>query len=286
VLSKYFLHPSFLKWGKFMPFLKSDRESLFFYYHTENLNTTGAIEGIVFLHSLGTDHRMWKYQLEDLKGKRWVLIAPDARGHGKSSWNTGISLNLWVNDILQLIDFLGLQRVIICGVSMGGVQALAFAQRYPNRVSGLVLADTFARIEPEVVPKKIRLTAGIAKERGMEKYANQYLDLTLSYSNTAQAIREVLRKSIAEMELEAYQESVQACFSVNLERGLKDLNIPALVLIGEDDQKTPISYSKVIAEGIPESKLRIVPRACHLANVDQPKEFNHLLKEFLTALEN
>ncbi|MGF6947575.1 3-oxoadipate enol-lactonase [Neobacillus sp. B4I6] len=269
-----------------MPFLKTDKESLFYHNQTENLNTTGTHEGIVFLHSLGTDHQMWKYQLEDLDGKGRLLIAPDARGHGKSTRYTGISLDLWVNDILQLIDFLGLQRIIICGVSMGGVQALAFAQRYPNRVSGLVLADTFARIEPEAVHEKIRLTAGIAKELGMEKYANQYLDQTLSFSNTAQAIRETMRHSIAEMETGAYQKSAKACFSASLDSGLKNINIPTLVLIGENDQKTPLPYSQVIAESISDSNLMVVPRACHLANVDQPKEFNHLLKEFLSTLEN
>jgi 3-oxoadipate enol-lactonase len=120
----------------------------------------------------------------------------------------------------------------------------------------------------------------------MKKYANQYLDQTLSFSNSAQAIRETLRQSIAEMEAGVYQKSAKACFSVNLESELKNLNIPTLVLIGENDHKTPLSYSQVIAESISQSKLMVVPRACHLANVDQPNEFNHLLKEFLTTLEN
>lgn len=109
-----------------MPFLKTDKESLFYHHQTENLNTTGTHEGIVFLHSLGTDHQIWKYQLEDLDGMGRLLIAPDARGHGKSTWNTGISLDLWVDDILQLIEFLGLQKVVICGVSMGGGSGTCF----------------------------------------------------------------------------------------------------------------------------------------------------------------
>jgi 3-oxoadipate enol-lactonase len=95
------------------------------------LNTAGTHEGIVFLHSLGTDHQIWKYQFDELKGKERLLIAPDARGHGKSTRNAGISLDLWVNDILQLIDSLGLRKVIICGASMGGFRGLLLHNDIP-----------------------------------------------------------------------------------------------------------------------------------------------------------
>ncbi|MGP4080640.1 alpha/beta fold hydrolase [Pseudalkalibacillus sp. R45] len=269
-----------------MPFLKNNGESLFYHIQNEDLLNTGSNDVILFLHSLGADHRFWKYQLDDLEGMEWVAIAPVARGHGNSTWNRGISLNLWTDDILQLIDFLGIQKVVICGLSMGGVQALSFAQQFPERVRGLILADTFAKIEKESVSEKIRLTGGITKELGMDEYANHYLDLTLSHSFTAQVMRNPLRESIEQMDVTAYQESAEACFTVDLEGGLKELNIPTLVLIGEDDQKTPISYSKVITKNIPNSKLVVIPQARHLANVDQPKEFNRLLNEFLSVMQN
>jgi 3-oxoadipate enol-lactonase len=266
-----------------MTFVQHHNDQLFYHIQQGSKKTTN-VDGIVFLHSLGTDHRLWKYQFEALRDQAPVLVALDARGHGKSTWNSGIDLELWVEDISVVLDSLKLNKVILCGISMGGVEAMAFAQRYPERVSGLILADTFAKIDPSQVGNKIKLTGGVAKEQGMTLYADTYLDQTLSTSPRALAIREDLHCAIAGMDAEAYYQSAEACFSADVESGLEQLHIPALVMIGDDDQKTPIGLSQTIADKIAGSALRVVPQARHLSNVDNPDEFNQCVKDFLTAL--
>jgi 3-oxoadipate enol-lactonase len=268
-----------------MTFVQHNHDRIFYHIHQGSSTITGGYDAIVFLHSLGTDHSLWKYQFESLKEQEPLLIAFDTRGHGKSTCTDGINLDLWVEDILVVLDSLHLNKVILCGISMGGVEAMAFAQRYPERVGGLILADTFAKIDPSQVSNKIKLTGGTAKEQGMSVYADTYLDQTLSSSTKAQQIRADLRRAIAEMDADAYYASAETCFSTDVESGLDRLHIPTLVMIGDDDQKSPIGLSETIAHKMAGSMLRVVPQARHLANVDNPDEFNRYLKDFLASLK-
>src|SRR5690606_20582878 len=94
---------------------------------------------ILLLHSLGTDHRLWTPQLTPLADD-FRVVAPDSRGHGGSGWTGELDLDDWTDDLARVLDHLDLAQVALVGVSMGGVQALAFALRHPRRVRALVLA--------------------------------------------------------------------------------------------------------------------------------------------------
>ncbi|MDN4076039.1 alpha/beta fold hydrolase [Fictibacillus terranigra] len=263
-----------------MPYLRIESEEI--YYHLESGESDKTI---VLLHSLGTDHRIWKYQVEAFSEKGYNVIVPDIRGHGKSSCHNGVSVDHWVTDLLHLLDHLKIEKSILCGVSMGGVMAIAFTLKYPERVQNLILADTFAKISPSSVSEKIELTAGVAKEQGMDQYADTYLDSTLSNSPSAKAIRHSLRQAISEMPLCIYESSAESCFRVNLEEQLSRIAVPSLVLIGEEDFKTPIRLSKLIVSKIPKAELRIIPKGRHLSNVDEPDYFNRSVIEFLNIQE-
>jgi 3-oxoadipate enol-lactonase len=263
-----------------MPFLKSGHEKIF-YQITEGKVNHSNYDAVIFLHSLGTDHRMWRYQVEALIDHVPKIVTLDTRGHGKSTAQTRVSSDQWTEDIKNLCDDLKLEKVVLCGVSMGGVQSLAFALEHPEVTAGLVLADTFAKIEPDPVETKVNLTAGVAKEQGMKKYAHTYLDQTLSNSNTAVDIREDLYAAIAGISVDDYHQAAEACFSADFKKQLKTIHVPTLVLIGEEDLKTPMSLSEVIHKNIPNSILKTVPNAMHLSNVDNPHQFNQFVKDFL-----
>lgn len=119
----------------------------------------------------------------------------------------------------------------------------------------------------------------------MLKYADTYLDSTLSESETALAIRDTLKNAIAGMKAEAYQAAAKACFSIQLKNQLDKITVPTLVLIGEEDFKTPIELSKNISEKIVNSELKVIPKGRHLSNVDEPEIFNQLTMEFLNKLD-
>lgn len=264
-----------------MPYLQVNGDSIYYEIQKGTLKNS-AYDAIIFLHSLGTDHRIWKYQLAELNEDAPLLVTIDAKGHGESSANKEITIDTWVQDILEVIQTIQVKKVVLCGVSMGGIEAIAFAARYPEYVVGLVLADTFVKID--AVEEKIRLTASTARKQGMQTYANTYLDVTLSDSEAARDIRPELADAIAKMDVFSYQASVEACFRVDLVHVLADIQAPTLVLIGELDKKTPMALSEQIADHIPHSKLNVIPNACHLSNVDNPEGFNQQLIAFLRSL--
>jgi 3-oxoadipate enol-lactonase len=170
--------------------------------------------------------------------------------------------------------------VHLAGLSMGGVQALAYARAHPERVASLVLADTFAGLDPSVAEAKIAgITAAVTAD-GMPAYAERYLAETL-VGEVSAIRRERLRSAIAGVPAEAYLASTEVCFRADTSAGLADITAPTLVLIGEHDRKTPLSLSQEICRGIPGAELVQIPGAGHLANVENPEAFTGALLDFL-----
>ncbi|MCL6598909.1 MAG: alpha/beta hydrolase [Alicyclobacillus macrosporangiidus] len=236
---------------------------------------------VLFLHSLGTDHRLWQYQQEAVEGRTYGWM--DARGHGASQEHCPVSVELWVEDIREVIEQTARKDVVLCGISMGGVQALAFANKYPHLVGGLILADTFLRIPLHEQEAKIAGTAGKAAELGMDRYADEYLDATLTKSDSAMAIRPHLRQAISGMSLAMYVASARACFTADVSPVFS--GIPTLVLIGEHDFKTPRERADEIVASIPDARLQVIPNAAHLSNVDNPAAFNRAIQSFLEGVD-
>lgn len=262
--------------------LECDNEQLY-YEVLEGRTKDTHFDAIILLHSLGVDSRLWSFQREALKDYSPKVILFDTRGHGKSDTSSEITAEKWSDDIKHLCDTLSLNKVVLCGISMGGVQSIGFAVKHPEYIAGLILADTFAKI-PAQVEEKINLTAGVAKEQGMKKYSSTYLNNTLSDSPTAQTIRADLNDAIAKMNVEDYYHSAKACFTVDYEDQLQQIDVPTLVVIGEYDLKTPIELSKTIQQKIPNALLVTIPRGRHLSNVDNPEAFNRVITGFLKML--
>ncbi len=104
-------------------------------------------EAIVLLHGIGADNTMWKPQLQVFAEKGYYVLAPDLLGHGKSSKVNTLQLVDWENQINELLRQSGLSRCILLGVSMGGVIAQSFAMNNPEKVSSLILSDTFGELK-------------------------------------------------------------------------------------------------------------------------------------------
>ncbi|HEX6444132.1 MAG TPA: alpha/beta fold hydrolase [Streptosporangiales bacterium] len=237
---------------------------------------------VVLLHSLGTDHRMWQPQLDALAAHHRV-VAVDSRGHGGSGWRPGLTVDRWVDDIARLLDHADVRRAMFTGVSMGGVQALGFALRHPDRTAGLVLADTFAELTPYVAEARIAAMSGSATELGMPAYADRYVADTFTTTPFV-AEAELVRDAIATMALEPYLESVRTCFGVRLESRLPEIDAPTLVLWGERDAKTPCELSERLATGIPGATLHVLRDAGHLSNLENPQAFLDAVDQHLDSL--
>jgi pimeloyl-ACP methyl ester carboxylesterase len=234
---------------------------------------------VLALHSLGADHRMLQNQVELLAPYARV-IAPDCRGHGSSGWDGTATLPRWCADIEAVLDAAGAGAVDLLSISMGGVQAMAYARLRPQRVGRIVLADTFCRLDEELIPAKVEGTAGAAERLGMERYADYYLSQTLTAGANGSGASDLWR-AIAGASLDAYVASARACFGADVTEGLSSVRSPTLVLWGEWDRKTPRTLSEEIAAMLPDSELEVVPQAGHLSNLDNPAAFNGAVARFL-----
>jgi 3-oxoadipate enol-lactonase len=235
-------------------------------------------DAIVLLHSLGTDAGIWQDQAAEL-GTDQRVVMPDARGHGASDWAPPVTLDAWVEDLDRVLDAAGVESAVLAGLSMGGIQALAYGIERPDRLSGLVLADTFAELEPEVAAAKVRQLSATAEREGMPALADAYVAETFTLP-VGPEITARVRDPIAAMSPEAYVASAQACFGARLADRLDEVRAPTLVLWGAEDEKTPRALSEQLADGIERAELAEIPDAGHLSNLENPGAFTRALAAF------
>lgn len=235
-------------------------------------------QAMVLLHSLGADGRMWDGCLDRLTEDYRVII-PDSRGHGASGPVTTASVELWTTDLERVLDATGTDTAILVGLSLGGIQALAFAAEHPDRVTSLVVADSFAALPREVAREKIRHLNDQAIQGAMAAVADHYLADTFQHPYPPGA--EAVRKAIAAMDADSYCAAVEACFGVRIEDRLSRIQAPTLVMWGERDAKTPFALSEQIASAVKDSQLVTIPAAGHLSSVDNPEGFTAEVVAFL-----
>lgn len=238
-------------------------------------------DAVVLLHSLGTDHRMWRDQAAALRARHRV-VAPDCRGHGGSGWAEPVDTGAWVSDLDRVLDAARIERAALVGVSLGGIQAVAYAAARPHRVTAVVIADSFAELPADVAETKIAGLAGQAEADGMAAVADAYVADTFTLAPPPDGA-EPVRAAIAGMDARAYAASVRACFGARVADRLAAVRAPALVLWGDADTKTPRARSEQIAAGIPGARLREIPGAGHLSNLENPAAFTRAVEDFLSG---
>ena len=237
---------------------------------------------IIFIHGFPLNKSMWDMQVETLK-ENYRVITYDIRGHGNS--DPGMDeffIELFVNDLLGLMEKLGIEKSILCGLSLGGYIALNAVLKYPDRFDGLILNDTQCIADtPEI--KENRCIAIIRiKENGVEQYADESIKKLFSpesftkKKNVIAEVKEMITSTPKQTlcnTLHALAERKETC------NRLEEINIPVLIMVGKEDKITPIAAAQQMHEKILNSKLEIIQQAGHLSNLENPIAFNtHLLK--------
>ncbi|WP_166459515.1 alpha/beta fold hydrolase [Amycolatopsis pithecellobii] len=235
---------------------------------------------VVLLHSLATSARTWEPVRRALGG-RLRLLTPDCRGHGRSE--TGpMSPSAWADDLARILDDADVNRCVVGGVSLGGIQALAFAARHPDRVTGVVAADTFAHLEPAVATARIGSLVDQASTLTMVDVAEQYVADT--FTDTPPPASNLVAEEMAAMPAAVFCDAVRACFSVDIRADLAQVRCPAVVAWGENDTKTPRALSEAITDGLPDAELVVIPAAGHLSHLDNAPAFAGIVLDFHTRL--
>lgn len=255
---------------------------------TIGYDDVGEGNPLVLVHGHPFDRSMWRPQIDRFSGDGWRVIAPDLRGYGESDVAPGMTpLPTFAQDIIDLLDHIGADRFILCGLSMGGQIAMALYQLVPDRITGLLLADTVANAETADGKAARHTTADRLLREGMAPYADEVLPKMVAPHNIA-ALPAVAEHVLGMMQ-RTPAEGAAAALRGRAERPdyrdlLRTVAVPALVVVGSDDEYTPVSDAQVIAEATPQATLAVIDGAAHLPNLERPAEFNADLATFLASL--
>jgi 3-oxoadipate enol-lactonase len=256
---------------------------------TVGYDDRGSGEPVVLVHGHPFDSSMWAPQAAEFAsaggGRR--VIAPDLRGYGLSTVVPGkTTLDVFAGDIAALLDHLELDEAILGGVSMGGQIVLEFYRLFPERVRGLLLADTFARGETEEGRTWRNELADRLLREGMAAYADEVLAKMVAPYNV-EALPDVARH-VHRMMCGTAPEGAAAALRGRAERSdytglLARISVPTLVVVGRDDAYTPVADAEFLYERIPDAELAVIEGAGHLPNLERPAEFNRVLHRFLSS---
>ncbi len=249
-----------------------------------NYELEGSEEGsvVVFSHSLMADLSMWEAQAAALAG-RYRVLRFDTRGHGGSTARAGAySLEMLSDDVEALLDALDLGPVHFVGLSMGGMIGQTLALRAPERLESLVLCDTSSRIPPDAGPMwQERIDT--AQNQGMAALAEGTLDRWFSpeFKAAQPAQVEGVRQMILATEVLGFVGCCHAISQLDLTEQISAIEKPTQIIVGSDDEGTPVAAHEVIRDQIKGSELCILKGARHLSNIESVDEFNQALVAFL-----
>lgn len=244
-------------------------------------NARWAPEGrpvIALVHSLGMDHSFWDAVAERL-GDQASLVAIDARGHGRSGMDghafTGPRM---AQDLLEVLDHLGVERVVVGGASMGGCVALQFAIDHPERTAGLALIDTTAWYGS---------TAAADWEGRAQKAMSHGLGSLTDFQVTrwfSDAFRQREPQQVAHWvnvflrnDMQAYVASCRMLGAFNASALLSGIRTPTLIQVGEEDYAAPVEMSLAMHAAIAGSRLDIIPGVRHLTPLEVPERVSAAL---------
>ena len=236
---------------------------------------------IIFLHGVGSDKSVWRPQLEHFGADRRAL-AFDYPGYGDSDpAPDGTSRDDYAAAIFEAMDALNVDRAHICGLSLGGVVAIAMYAADPSRFTSLILADTFAD-HPDGQAIYDRSVAGSANMRVL---AESRVDVLMAQPAAPEVRAEVI-ETMARIDPAAYLIGAQAVWLANQRERAAAIRDPTLVICGTEDRVTPPALSHALARLIPGAQEALVEGAGHLSNIEQPQEFNTLVSAFIRGVES
>jgi 3-oxoadipate enol-lactonase len=246
----------------------------------------GAGLPIVFIHAFPLNRTMWAPQVSALV-ERCRCIAVDLRGFGETSVEGPWSMDQYADDVAGALDHLKVERAVVVGCSLGGYVAFSVWRRHPARVRALVLADTKATADTDEIREKRRALIATTRSQGSTAVAN--LQIASLIGKTSREKQPDTYDAVHRMIAQAPAEGIVGALDAMMQRAdstatLATITVPTLIIVGEEDVPTPVKDARAMAAAIPGSQLEIIASAGHLANMERPAAFNHLLTEFVGAL--
>jgi pimeloyl-ACP methyl ester carboxylesterase len=255
--------------------------------HYREAGPADSPDVLVLVHGFPLDSRMWRPQLET-PPPGWRVVAPDLPGFGGSAAVEGdLTMELAADRLALLLDSLDLRRVALGGLSMGGYVCMALLRRSPALVRSLLLFDTRAAADTEEVRRGRLQTASKVERAGTAEFIDAMLPRLLSLFTQR-------RNPEVEAEVRACMAAASPAAVAAALRGmaarpdstplLRSITVPTLVVVGADDEITPVPEVEMLARSIRGASLERIDDAGHLPNLEHPDAFNRVLRGFLGAL--
>ncbi len=239
---------------------------------------------VMLSNSLGTSLAVWDAQAAALRSKYRVLRY-DTRGHGLTdaplAGNTGYTMDQLADDAAALIKALGIKRVHLCGLSIGGMLGQKLAAKAPELFSSLILCDTAPYMNPQVWDERIAMI----RKDGMEAVAEGTMQrwFTKRFHEQQPDALKGIRNMLVRTPVEGYVGCAYAIKHMDLRADDAKIICPTLIIVGEEDPATPVSAAREMNAAIKGSKLVIIPQSAHIVTIEQPAALNRALGDFLVS---
>jgi len=236
---------------------------------------------IVFLHGVGSDKSVWRPQLDAFARERRA-IAFDYPGYGDSDpAPEGTTREDYAEAVLSGMRDLGIARAHICGLSLGGVVAIALHAADPDACASLILADTFA-VHPD---GQAIYDRSVAASEDMRALAEGRVDVLLAQPADP-AVRTEVVETMAKIDPAAFRIGAEAVWLADQRDRVHEIRVPTLVVCGAQDHVTSAALSHELTRLIPGARYEQIEGAGHLTNLEKPEEFNTLVGAFMRGVDS
>ncbi len=230
---------------------------------------------LVFIHGAGGDKTQWEKQKSFFQQHGWGIISLSLPSHGQSSPSESLNLGNYVETVYKIITNQKLENVTLIGHSMGGAIALQFTLQYPGSIiKKLILIGTGAKLK--VAP---------AFFDAIETDFNRFLELLgrlAFYKDTMAQIKLDNEEAIRRNGGKIFLQDFQICDMFDIRSELNKITKKTLIIVGQDDQMTPVKYSTFLHEKLKNSQLTIIPEAGHYVFQEKPLDVNNEIYKFIT----
>lgn len=253
-----------------------------------NINGTRVLDSgsgfpMVFVHGFTTTAEFWRHQAAEFSSS-YRIVRIELRGHGRADRQPGESytIDAYAADVTRVISELKLSRFLLIGLSMGGTIAQAVALDKPAGLSGLVLVGGTAHgLGPDVHAE--RVIAQIQRV-GMEQSAQDVIDASFSASASPELVAWA-RSEVIQTPAFVATEAIRSLNDADHRDALDQLDVPTLVVVGEEDDITPVKESELLARLIPGAELAVIANAAHFPMLEQPAAFNDVFLQFVHGIQ-
>jgi pimeloyl-ACP methyl ester carboxylesterase len=246
----------------------------------------GKGKPVVLLHGFPLSSHIWAHQLDNLS-QNFRVITPDFRGFGQSPPAGAFTVASLADDVYALLQSIDALPCALGGLSMGGYVALAFAKKYPQALSALMLVDTRSEGDSAEGKAGRQKMIDLVRASGSKAVADQMLPKMLTKQSMEKNVS-LVRDVRAIMEGCPAQTIEHALVALRDREDysaiLPSIATPTLILVGDQDPITPPAMSESLHKSIPRSQLQLVPGAAHLSSMEKPELVTEAMRSFLSPV--